>query len=141
MTNALRSGVAAAPESSEFEADHTLEDAAFAGAAAIQRLIADRNRLQACSTTQKRELEAMKRDLEALNAINEELRRRLNFIRNQYIELGMRIVSHLEQFQGATRDAMREKEGAEKRAENGDHEAYLGAAVQRFKHEGLLNQA
>jgi hypothetical protein len=83
-------------------ADDSLESIAVAGASAIQRLIADRNSLRNYLNTQQR-------DLIALTAINEELRRRIASIRHHYIELGTRILTQLEQFDQATRDLMQDK--------------------------------
>ena len=82
--------------------DETLESIAVAGASAIQRLIADRDSLRNRVHTQQR-------DLTALSAINEELRRRIASIRHHYIELGTRILTQLEHFDQATRDLMQDK--------------------------------
>lgn len=83
--------------------DESLESIAIAGASAIQRLIADRDNLRNYVSTQQR-------DLIALTAANEELRRRIASIRHHYIELGTRILSQLEQFDQATRDLMQDKQ-------------------------------
>jgi gluconate kinase len=83
--------------------DESLESIAVAGASAIQRLIADRDLLRNYVTTQQR-------DLIALTATNEELRRRIASIRHHYIELGTRILTQLEQFDQATRDFMQDKQ-------------------------------
>lgn len=83
--------------------DEGLESIAIAGASAIQRLIADRDNLRNYVSTQQR-------DLIALTATNEELRRRIVSIRHHYIELGTRILSQLEQFDQATRDLMQDKQ-------------------------------
>ena len=128
MSDALRTGGIAPPPAPDFEADNSLESTAFAGAAAIQRLIAERHSLRSTASAQQRELEAMR-------AINEDLRRRLHLIRRHYVELGTKVIAHLEQFQHATRDAMRETEGAVA----GD-EANLIALAQRLRrggHSGL----
>ena len=74
-----------------------VESVALVGAAAIQRLIADRDSLRNCANAQQR-------DLVALSAINEDLRRRVALIRRHYVELGTRILTQLEQFDQATRD-------------------------------------
>ena len=76
-----------------------MESVALAGAAAIRHLIADRDNLRNRANAQQRELVA-------LSAINEDLRRRVVLIRHHYIELGTRILTQLEQFDQATRDAM-----------------------------------
>jgi hypothetical protein len=86
-------------QASEGEPDETMESVALAGAAAIQCLIADRDNLRSRANTQQRELVA-------LSAINEDLRRRVALIRHHYVELGTRILTQLEQFDQATRDAM-----------------------------------
>lgn len=80
-----------------------MESVAIAGAAAIQRLIADRENLRNRANAQQRELVA-------LSASNEELRRRVALIRHHYIELGTRILTQLEQFDQATRDAMQDNQ-------------------------------
>jgi len=80
-------------------ADGTIESVALAGAEAIQRIISDRDSLRICT-------EAQQKDLVALNAINEEMRRRLASIRHHYVELATRILAQLEQFDKATRNAM-----------------------------------
>lgn len=84
------------------ESDDHLEKAALLGAAAIQRIIADRDDLRNRATTQQRELVA-------LSAINEDLRRRITLIRHHYVELGTKILGQLEQFDEAFREVMREK--------------------------------
>ena len=55
---------------SEQAADETIDSVALTGAEAIQRIIVDRNNLRSCACLQQR-------DLAALSAINQELRRRL----------------------------------------------------------------
>jgi hypothetical protein len=82
-----------------------MERVALAGAAAIQRLIADRDSARNFANAQQR-------DLMALNAINEDLRRRIGLIRHHYVELGTRILAQLEQFDQATRDAMQDNQVA-----------------------------
>jgi hypothetical protein len=90
-------------QASEGEFDEAMESVAIAGAAAIQRLIADRDNLRNRANAQQRELVA-------LSASNEELRRRVALIRHHYIELGTRILTQLEQFDQATRDAMQDNQ-------------------------------
>jgi len=90
-------------QASEGESDETIEGVALAGAAAIQRLIADRDSARNFASAQQR-------DLVALNAINEDLRRRIAVIRRHYVELGTRILTQLEQFDQATRDAMQDNQ-------------------------------
>ena len=85
------------------ESDTNLEKTAMAGAAAIQRIIADRDELRHRANIQQRELLA-------LTASNEDLRRRIALIRHHYVELGTKILAQLEQFDEAFRDMMRQKE-------------------------------
>jgi len=91
-------GQAQAPEDAS---DETLDNLALAGAEAIQRIINDRNTLRSCTTAQQR-------DLATLNSVNQELRRRLGLIRHHYVELATRILTQLEQFDQATREATRD---------------------------------
>jgi len=85
----------------EDASDETLDNVALAGAEAIQRIINDRNTLRSCTTAQQR-------DLATLNSVNQELRRRLGLIRHHYVELATRILTQLEQFDQATREATRD---------------------------------
>jgi len=88
-------------QSAEGSSDEAVETVAIAGVAAIQRLIADRNNLRACVNAQQHELAA-------LIAANDELRHRLGLVRQQYLELGSRILAQLEQFDKVTRAATTE---------------------------------
>jgi hypothetical protein len=85
------------------ESDAKLEGAAIAGLAAIERIIGDRDDLRNRAITQQRELVA-------LSAINEDLRRRITLIRHYYVELATKILGQLEQFDEAFREVMREKD-------------------------------
>jgi hypothetical protein len=85
----------------EAGSDETTDSLALAGAEAIKRSIAERNNLRACTSAQQR-------DLVAMNAINEELRRRLAIYRHQYVEFATKILAQLEQFDQATREVARE---------------------------------
>jgi len=107
-------------QTSEDATDETVERVALAGAAAIQRLITDRDGFRARATAQQR-------DLVALSAINEELCRRLALIRHHYVELATKIIRQLEQFDLATRDAMQENVPAP------SADANLVALANRFK--------
>jgi hypothetical protein len=69
----------------QIESDEELENAAVVGAAAVQRLIADRNRLRA--------------ELAASKAAQERLHQR-------YVELGKTVLSLLQQFDITMREAM-----------------------------------
>jgi hypothetical protein len=86
---------------SEGASDETIDSVALAGAEAIQRIITDRNNLRNCTSAQQR-------DLVALSSINQELRRRLGLIRHHYVELATKILTQLEQFDQATREATRD---------------------------------
>ena len=97
LMNAMGSKVTGVDES---EVD--LEKVALVGAEAIQRIIADRNDLRQHALAQHRELVA-------LSAINEDLRRRIALIRDHYVELGTKILAQLEQFDEAFRELMREE--------------------------------
>ena len=109
---------------SEQAADETIDSVALAGAEAIQRIIVDRNNLRSCASLQQR-------DLAALNAINQELRRRLGLIRHHYVELATRILTQLEQFDQATREATRDFGQGDKSAANDDDK--LAALANRLK--------
>ena len=103
------------------ESEAALERVALAGAEAIQRIIADRDELRTRTHAQQRELVA-------LNAINEDLRRRIALIRHHYVELGTKILAQLEQFDDAFRDAIRDTQ------ENASTEhANLIALAQRLR--------
>jgi len=108
---------------SESESDRTVESVALAGAAAIQRLIADRDSLRERVNIQQRELVS-------LSSLNEDLRRRINLVRHHYVELGTKVLAQLEQFDQAFRDAMQDK--PETAAASGDH-ANLIALANRLK--------
>ena len=102
MIESLRNVMPPKPQDQVCEGEsETMESVALAGAAAIQRLIADRDSARNFANAQQR-------DLVALNAINEDLRRRIGLIRHHYFELGTRILAQLEQFDQATREAMQD---------------------------------
>jgi predicted nucleic acid-binding Zn-ribbon protein len=105
------------------ESDASLEKVALAGAAAIQRLVADRDELRTRTNNQQRELVA-------LGAINEELRRRIALVRHQYVEFGTKILGQLEQFDQAFREAMRE---TQENGETSTERANLVALAERLR--------
>lgn len=105
------------------EPDDDLEKAALLGAAAIQRLIADREDLRSRTTIQQRELVA-------LSAINEDLRRRIALIRHNYVELGTKMLAQLQQFDEAFREAMRENQ---EKVDSSTEHANLVALAQRLR--------
>jgi hypothetical protein len=80
-------------------ADQTVEAVALAGAAAIQRLIAERDSFY-------HRMNSYQRDLAAQNAINGELRRRLSIVRYKYVEVARTILAQLEQLDKTTREAI-----------------------------------
>ena len=123
MIDTLRQIITPKPQaqSSEPQPDETIESIAIAGAAAIQHLIADRDNLRDC-------VDAQLRDLAALSAANEELRRRLGLVRQQYLELGHRILAQLEQFDRVTREAIQDNQ-----AQAPQDEANLIALAHRLK--------
>jgi hypothetical protein len=101
----------------QVESDDELETAAVAGAAAVQRLIADRNHLRD--------------ELAASRAAQEELRRRLATLHQRYIELAKRIVAQLHQFDNTMRDALRERPEVTK-----DEAMEMPAAMKQFDKSG-----
>src|SRR5262250_1023711 len=85
------------------ETDDELERSAVAGAAAVERLIADRNNLRNL-------LAAHERELAASRAVQQDLKRQLAILHQRYIELAKRVVSQLQQFDGAImREVMTER--------------------------------
>ena len=101
------------------ESDEELENAAVAGAAAVQRLIADRNNLR--------------NQLVASRAAEEELRQRLATQHQRYIELAKRIVAQLQQFDSTMRDAVRERTEANTNYETGS----MPASMKQFDGAGI----
>jgi hypothetical protein len=91
------------------ESDEELERSAVAGAAAVERLISDRNNLRNI-------LAAHERELAASRAAQESLKHRLGVLHQRYIELGKSIVSQLQQFDSAMREAMSDRS----ESQNGD---------------------
>ena len=105
MIENLRQVITSRPQAqvSDGGSDETIESVALAGVAAIQQLIAERDNLRNC-------VGAQQRDLAAMNAANEELRRRLGLIRQHYLELGRRVLAQLEQFDRVTREAIEDNQ-------------------------------
>jgi len=89
------------PQDDDFTSDQAIENAALAGAAAIQRLVAERNNL-------RNRLAAQQRELAAMRAFNEELRRRLYVLHQRYVEVAKNVVGQLEQFDGTIREVVQE---------------------------------
>ena len=90
MTEGTRPGgmPKAEARTTELVSDQALENAAFAGAAAVQRIVADRNAL-------RNRLNVQDRELMGLRAAHEELRQHVVAIQQNYVELAKRIVSQL----------------------------------------------
>jgi hypothetical protein len=105
------------------ESEQTVETVALAGAAAIERLIAERDLL-------KLRANAHQRDLVALSKINEDLRRCIALVRHNYLELGTKILAQVEQFDDAIRDATSDDRAA---AEAPNDDANLIALAHRLK--------
>lgn len=101
MIDTLRQTIPPQVQASEEGSNETIESIALAGAAAIQRIIADRNNLRNC-------ISAQQQDLIALTTANQELLDRLRLFRQLYLEFGTRILAQLEQFDQLTREAIQE---------------------------------
>ena len=89
------------PQPPDLSSDQAIENAALAGAAAVQRLVAERNALRG-------RLAGQQRELAALRAVNDDLRRRLIFIHQHYVGLAKRVVGELEHLDGTIRDVAQE---------------------------------
>jgi len=85
----------------KLESAQTLEQAALAGAAAIQRIIAERDKLRSLTQSQQSEMAR-------LRAANDESRRRVLEIRHQYVEFATEILGRFEKFDATLRSAMEE---------------------------------
>lgn len=79
----------------------TVESTALAGAAAIQRIISERDSLRNVTNSQQSEIAH-------LRSANNDLRRRLLMIRQHYLELATEILAHFEKFDGALREALQD---------------------------------
>ena len=86
MTLELKSGTER--NAASVDTDATVESMALAGAEAIQHLILERNELRNRTRAQEKELSA-------LHTTNEDLRRRIGFVHNQYLSLTSKFVAHL----------------------------------------------
>jgi hypothetical protein len=75
--------------------DKELEAAAIAGAAAVERLITERNDFRT--------------ELAASKTAQEELKRRFGLLHRRYIELARKVVSELHQFDSLMREAIGER--------------------------------
>ena len=82
----------------ELSTDQAVENAALAGAAAIQKLVAERNELRT-------RLAAQEQETAAYRALNNELRRRLLLVHQSYVEMAKGVVGDLERFDAALRES------------------------------------
>jgi len=93
------------------EAEETIESTALAGAAAIQRIITDRDNLRNWAHAQNREITTLRTD-------NEGLRRRIVLIRQRYLELATGILGQFEKFDEALCEIL--EEDSKKSAQSDD---------------------
>lgn len=102
MNDAVRANGAGAhqahPQHMELSTDQAVETAALAGAAAVQKLVAERNELRTRVAAQEQETAAYR-------ALNNELRRRLLMIHQTFVEMAKGVVGDLERFDAALRDS------------------------------------
>ena len=84
------------PQRMELSTDQAVENAALAGAAAIQKLVAERNELRT-------RLASHEQETAAYRALNNELRRRLLLVHQTYVEMAKGVVGDLERFDVALR--------------------------------------
>jgi len=85
----------------DLSSDQAIESAALAGAAAIQRLVEERNEL-------RHRLSEQQREMAAVRALNEDLRQRLLTIHQHYVEMAKRVVGDLEPVDGTIREVTQE---------------------------------
>lgn len=93
------------------QSEPSVEQIALAGAAAIERLIADRDRLRNAASVREREMGA-------LRAVNEDLRRRLLILRQHYVEVATKVLGELERLDKATREAIGDMRVGAQRSED-----------------------
>ena len=89
------------PQSMDFATDQAVENAALAGAAAVQKLVAERNEL-------RNRLAAQEHEVAAYRAVNTDLRRRLVLVHRHYVELAKKVVGDLEGLDGKIREIAQE---------------------------------
>lgn len=85
--------------------DQAVENAALAGAAAIQKLVEERNELRT-------RLVAQEQETAAYRALNNELRRRLLVVHQSYVDVAKGIVGDLERFDATLRETSQEAHSA-----------------------------
>ena len=113
---------AEAPDA-EFASNQAMENAALAGAVAIQRLVAECNALRTRVALQDAELAR-------LRGANEGVRRRFAMLHQRYVELAKKILGQLEQFDGLIREAGQEALSEAARQDNGRHDEPMVLAQQ-----------
>ncbi|MCB1443531.1 MAG: hypothetical protein KDJ72_10975 [Methyloceanibacter sp.] len=89
----------------DLSTDQAVEHAALAGAAAIQKLVEERNELRT-------RLVAQEQETAAYRALNNELRRQLLVVHQNYVEVAKGIVSDLERFDATLRETAQEAHSA-----------------------------
>lgn len=89
------------PQSMDFATDQAVENAAIAGAAAVQKLVAERNEL-------RNRMAAQEHEVAAYRAVNTDLRRRLILVHRHYVELAKKVVGDLEGLDGKIREIAQE---------------------------------
>jgi hypothetical protein len=101
MVDGFRAAMVENPEPPALQtlADQDLEALALAGAAAIQRLITERNGL-------RNRVDAQERELIKLRTSNEDLCRHITQIRDDYLRLATEFLSHLKQIDITIREAV-----------------------------------
>jgi hypothetical protein len=109
----------------QIESDEELEAAAVVGAAAVHKLIADRNNLR--------------NELATSKAAHEDLKRQLAILHQRYIELGKTILSQLQQFDITMREAMGER--GEGKGEAGPKRQFDGNGLPTDAHPAKPNGA
>ena len=93
-------------QSMDFATDQAVENAAMAGAAAIQKLVAERNEL-------RNRMAAQEHEISAYRAVNTDLRRRLVLVHRHYVELAKKVVGDLEGLDGKIREIAQEAHPAQ----------------------------
>jgi hypothetical protein len=103
------------------QSDETVESAAIAGAAAIQRLITERDSLRGRARVQEDEIIG-------LRTANEDLRRHLMLIRDHYVGLATGVVTELSQIDRLFQAALQTAQDVT----NGSEDSSLISLVQRL---------
>jgi hypothetical protein len=101
--------------------DQSLESVALAGAAAIERIINERDGLRGRVCVQEDELNR-------LGAVNEDLRRYIAAIRDHYVGFAMQLITQLEQFDRTVQAVLQKAH----RSTNEREHATLISMAQRF---------